>query len=65
MKVNNVLIISNSAMRTVTHFNCLYINVIQNNANSPMKDQNMLGHTGMLYTDDAFNKMINAADPYF
>jgi len=30
-----------------------------------MKDQNMLGHTCMLYTDDDFNKMINAADPYF
>jgi hypothetical protein len=25
----------------------------------------MLGHTGMLHTADAFNKMINAADPYF
>jgi len=44
MKVNNVLITVNSTMRTVTHFNSLYINVMQNNANSPMKDQNMLGH---------------------
>jgi hypothetical protein len=49
MKVNNVLIILNIIMRTVTHFNSLYINVIQNNATSPMKDDNMLGHTGMLY----------------
>jgi hypothetical protein len=65
MKVNNVLIILKSTLRTVTYFNSLYINVIQNNANSPTKDQNMLGYWGMLYTGGVFNKMIMQQIPTF
>lgn len=63
MKEHNALIILNKTTRTVIPFNNLHVNVIWNNENSPMEEQNMLGHSGILYTAGAFNKLINAADP--